>query len=323
MSKKFPQVEDSSPIIAPHLTEQKVIPEFVARPPKTPAPKKTSPPPESEVEESPPPRKEVPAVILEQRFKTAIDKVVRWERRPEYRQIIKETGCFGRLWQDPDTEDFCDEIDCDLRQLCQLVWTSVCGGLEADEKPPKPKRSVEEVCWERRKRSSKRQKRRWAEARKWNGSTKYSRVPYQSRGRPVDTLAELFWEFINPQVLPTYWKYPDSKTREQRKEARLVFIAEYDDGAFGIQRSSYHQYFFDGCHLMRFWVNSNGGGWLDCSARLAKVIAKIGKIDLVKTPSSGYKTKFRFYRHRVYIGCAEDVDKIKEALYSLEGLVRE
>jgi hypothetical protein len=148
-------------------------------------------------------------------------------------------------------------------------------------------------------------------------------VPYKSSGRPVDTFAESFFEFLFPQPLPSNWKYPVSKTKEQKKEAIKLFIEEYNDGLFAIQRASYHQYIFEGCHFMRFWVNSNGGGWLDCCARLAKEIAKFGKIDLVKPPISGYKTKFRFYPYRVFIRCYEDTDKIKEALYSIEGLVKQ
>jgi hypothetical protein len=72
---------------------------------------------------------------------------------------------------------------------------------------------------------------------------------------------------------------------------------------------------------MLLWVNAAGGGWLDCSATLTNFLTKVGKSDLAKPPKSGYKTKYRFYPFRTFLGTETDLKKIKEALTLIEGLV--
>jgi hypothetical protein len=301
--RQMPHVEanDSSPIIAPHLKDQQVTPEFVEKPPPKPSSRKS--------EEK----------IKEEKFTIAISRVVKMERQPEWRDMIRETPCFAKLWRDPDTDEYCEHVDCDLRQLCQTTWTSVLGGLEAHELSPM-------VTWSpraKRKRPGRPRKEKVTKRSKWKGTGKYNRHPYQDTGRPIDTFAKSLWEFLGqPVSLPNSWKYPISKTKEQKEEAAKIFVEEYGCGLFVIRRASYHQYLFEGKHLLRLWTNAGGGGWLDCSYYFARLLTKNGKIDLVKTPASGYKTKFRFYPYRMFLGREKELDWVKEALKKIEGLIK-
>jgi hypothetical protein len=301
--EKMPHVEanDLSPILTPHLDDQQTAP---SPPKKSPAPRKAK----------------TKEKIREEKFNIEIANVIRLERRAEWRELIQETPCFAKLWRDPDTDEYCEHVDCDLRQLCQGAWTSVVGGLEADEKPPTEPWSPRS---KRKKVGRPRKESKVVKRAKWKGTGKYNRHGYQDMGRPVDLFARALWEFLGqPESLPDSWQYPVSKDREQRDAAPKIFIKEYGGGLYVTRRASYHQYLFEGKHLMRFWVNAGGGGWLDCSALLARALAKSGKIDLVRSPESGYKTKFRFYPHRMFVGRERDVDQIKEALNRIEGLVK-
>lgn len=304
--KKMPLVEaDPSPILAPHLTEQRNIPEFVGK--------------EATKNKSPAPKKQkTKEQILEEKFDTAVKEIIKLESRPEWREMIKETKCFAYLWRDPETEEFCTELECDLRRLCQLTWERVEGGLPPLEPVPR--------LWGSEKRKKVGRKRdssgRIIKRAKWKHTTKYNRQPYQDRGRPIDKIAmQLFCLLGKPQELPDPWKYPEKKKKGKIVDQAKEFIEQHGPGVRIAKRSSYHQYLFQGRHLMRLWVDANGGGWLDCSKSLAHFLSKGGKIDLEKPPESGYKTKYRYYPFRVYLSRDRDVEKIKTALHLIEDLV--
>jgi hypothetical protein len=291
------EADDPSPILAPHLERQPgEIPHFVERKPD-----------HAPVE-----------LTRDEKFDKAIEQAVSLQTDEEWKELIRSTPCFAKLWYDRELDEFCDQVDCDLRQLCQATWEKVEGPPEPPEEPPQPH-------WEpRRKRKVGRPRKgdKVIKRNKWKGTGKYERHPYQDRGRPMDKIALGLFSYLgDPPPLPDGWKYPVSKTLEQRREAISLFVGEFGSGVWVTQRSSYHQYLFEGEHLFRLWVTGGGGGWMDLSKRLAKILSKMANIDLVKSPVSGYKTKFRFYPFRIYVGKDRDVELIKAALAKIENLV--
>lgn len=295
-----PNIEaDPSPIIAPHLERVPgEIPRFVEREPVAKEPK---------------------LVREEDLIKEAIERAVNLQTDSAWAELILETPCFVRLWHDQELDEYCDLIDCDLRKLCQSTWEKVKGGLAADEVPPTASWSPSQ----KRKVGRPRTGRAVTLRSKWKGKGKYKRHQYVDQGRPVDRFAHTISELLgHPPELPDAWRYPVSKTKEQQEKAIQLFIQTFGPGAWVIRRTSYHQYLFEGQHLMRFWVGSGGGGgYLDLSRRVAKIISKIKGIDLEKSPVSGYKTKFRFYPFRMFIGRDRDIGPVKAALAKIENLV--
>jgi hypothetical protein len=257
-----------------------------------------------------PPRKKRDA------FDKAISQVLKGEPRADWRDTIKETSCFARQWFDKDDGSFCDQLECDLRDLCEKTWTKVDGGLHADSRINAPAQ-VRRLG----KKKTRAKKPKTAAHGKWKGTSKYDRVPYMDQGRQIDRVANAIFQFLgSPASLPAGWIYPVSKTKEQQERARTEFCEMYGRGVFVIRRASYHQYFVDGAHLLRLWVNAAGGGWVDCSKRLSKVILKQGKGIFEATPSTGKKTKFRFYPYRIFLSQPGSVNEFFEALTKCPGL---
>jgi hypothetical protein len=252
----------------------------------------------------------------EYKFIKAIDNILKNEPRAEWRELIKSSSCFAKMWRDSDDDSICDELECDLRDLCQATWTSIKGGYtSAEDSLTTPARV--RLLGKKRKRGRPPKKKK----KKLAGCGRYERVPYVSTGRPVDEIARALYEFLGaPPRLPTTWYYGASKTQAQVNEARELFINEFGTGLFIIERSSYHHYMLNGDHFMRFWVNSAGGGWMDLSPMLTKAIMRTGRSDPAKTPASGRSTKFRFYPYRVFLSSKKSVKQFKIALTNVAGL---
>jgi hypothetical protein len=256
-------------------------------------------------------------------FRAEIARVKDLQKDKEWRSLIENTPCFARMWQD-EIGDYCDEPDCDLRKMCESTWERVCGGLEDGEEPPKVRWQPEPV---RKKVGRPRgATKKITKIGKWKNSTKYNRVGYQDIGRPIDKFAaSLYFCFSDPSLLPDDWKYPAiSKNISNRRDLAVEeFCREFGSGVWVIKRASYHKYIVDGKHLMRLWVDAGGGGWLDLNRILANALLKMGNTDLVKSPIKGYKTKYRFFPYRIYIGRDRDIELVKAALAKiLKGLVK-
>jgi hypothetical protein len=248
-------------------------------------------------------------------FDRAIAQVLKGEPREDWRETISETGCFAREWYDKDDGSFCDQLECDLRDLCEKTWNKVEGGLSADSRINAPAQ-VRRLGKKKRKAKPKGPSRG-----KWKGTGKFDRVPYVDQGRQIDRVANAIYQFLgSPASLPIGWTYPVSKTKEQQESARTEFRETYGHGVFVIRRASYHQYFANGAHLLRLWVNAAGGGWADCSGELSKVILKEGKGIFEVTPSTGKKTKFRFYPYRIFLSHPRSVNEFLGALTKCPGL---
>lgn len=261
--------------------------------------------------------KEPPAPKKRDKFDRAISQVLRGEPREEWRETIRETACFARGWYDEDDGSFCDQLECDLRSLCEKTWIKVNGGLHADSRIAAPAqiRSIG------KKTTKAKQKTTTTYRGKWKGTDKYDRVPYIDQGRQIDRVANAIYQFLGmPASLPAGWTYPKSITKEDQRIARMEFRATYGKGVFVIRRASYHQYFVNGAHLLRLWVNAAGGGWADCNEALSKLILQNGKGTFETTPSTGKATKFRFYPYRIFLSRPKSVEEFFQVLTKCPGL---
>lgn len=245
-------------------------------------------------------------------FKRAINNILKNEPRAEWRELIRGSECFARLWRDED-DSVCDELDCDLRNLCQATWNSVKGGYISPHESLGAPAQVRQLGKKKKGHPPKTAKRIIG--------GRYSRTPYVSTGRPVDRIAREIYEFLKtPSHLPNAWSYGASKTQAQINEAQEQFISKFGSGLFVIERASYIHYMLNGEHLMRFWVNAARGGWMDLCSDLARTVMRFGRMDPAKTPISGGSTKFKFYPFRVFLSTEKSVDQFKEALTNHPGL---
>lgn len=266
-----------------------------------------------------PPPKRVPKIEKDD-FDKAIEKVLAKEPRDEWRETIRNQRCFVRCWYDEEDRSFCTEMDCDLRDLCESTWESIRGGIEArgdDDSiiTPSPTRTIG-----KRIRKGVRQSPRIPRF-KWKGTGKYDRVPYVDQGRPIDHIAHTIWSLLgDPPTLPSDWCYGTSQTKDQEEQARNQFVSVFGTGLYVIRRASYHQYILNGYHLLRIWVNSAGGGWVDCSQDLSRNLLQDAKNMIERTPASGRKTKFRFYPYRVFLSKPGSIERFTYALTKVRGL---
>lgn len=248
----------------------------------------------------------------EQAFAKAITNILKNEPRPEWRELIEDSKCFARLWREED-ESVCDELECDLRDLCQTTWNSIKGGYTAPQEGLGTPARVRQL--------GKKKKKGRPGKPKYQNSGRYQRTPYVSTGRPVDLVAREIYEFLGmPSHLPPSWYYGASKTQAQVNEAKELFVSKFGSGLFVIERASYIHYMLNGEHLMRFWVNAAGGGWMDLNRDLARTVMRYGKRDPAKTPTSGRSSKFRFYPYRVFLSSKRSVGLFKTALTNHPGL---
>jgi hypothetical protein len=265
-------------------------------------------------------------------FSKAIARVLADEPRDEWRETIRGQHCFARCWHDAEERTFCTEMDCDLRQLCEATWESVCGGIEYSDDDTKPTITVAETLlatparW-RFMRDKQRKLAKKTRKFSWSGTGRYSRVPYVDQGRPIDKIVFDLWTFLGgPPTLPYNWRYPLSQTREQEEQARLIFIEKFGDGLFVIRRTSWHQYFHNGYHLFRIWVNAASGGWVDVIRILARALLADDRNIVKKVPYIGKYSKFRFYPYRAWLSKPGSIERFKKALTRLrefEYLVKE
>jgi hypothetical protein len=262
-------------------------------------------------------------------FVSEIEKVKRGVS-PEVKDSMERATCFGYGWytepaqvtaDDDDPGGPCLETECDLRRLCQLVHERARQAT-AEQKEPEPEktRTLVVLRKSRKKRGRPRLQTRVVPKSKWKGTGKYERHPYVSTQRPVDLIANGMWEaFGQPPALPGDWTYPPSRTIEEREQAKVYFVKQFGPGVVVIKRMQYHQYFVDGSHLMRYWVNAAGGGWLDLNPSLSRIILKHNSMDVEQTPKSGRKTKYRFYPYRTYVSRQKHLNRLIDALAEHKG----
>ena len=270
-----------------------------------------------------PPKPKAPPVDL---FITEIKKIKN-TASPAERSAIEQSDCFGRGWYvDPadmveeeiDIGGPCTILECQLRRWCELVYGRATG--TADSEPPKRTPRQRLLVAKRKVRGGRLKLTERPSKRKYEG--KYDRHPYVDVGRPVDKFGSSLWQLLGePPELPKNWSFPLPKTGEQKEDSRQLFVEKFGSGVVLTRRMQYHQYFINGVHLMRFWVNAAGGGWLDFNLVLSRIIFKQKKrLDVERTPESGRKTKYRFYPYRTYLSRQKHINRLRDAFAEYEGI---
>lgn len=154
--------------------------------------------------------------------------------------------------------------------------------------------------------------------KEYDKSKPHTRTQYVDKGRPVDLLAKaLFQELqvanvnnewfqeLSPFELPDHWDYCGVGSLIQRQESQRRFCASYGHGIrYSKRGSSYHVYFYNGMHLLRFWVNAAGGGWLEMNPHLAEEVERTElshSCSITETYRRSSREKYRFYPKRIKI----------------------
>lgn len=277
---------------------------------------------ESELEEE---IKEEPETIPEDRFPIEIEKIKKTSS-PVIREAIERASCFGSgFYMDPsevidDEEDdeggVCLQMDCDLRNLCHLVFvrSTKTDPLEFDEVEEPPLEFVPQIV---------KRKGGWKGTKKQVPRTVLTQ-PYVNLGRNVDKLADMIWKIVcSPPIIDSRWNYPPADTLPRLEKAKQKFVGMYGNGMVVCKRFQYHQYYLDGAHFMRYWLRTSGGGWLDMCPELCKIVEKHREMPLKESyrNKDGFLSKdFKFYPYRVWIAFPHHVKRLRHALWDL-GLV--
>lgn len=236
-----------------------------------------------------------------------IDEIrkVKDSQSPAMREAISTAECFGRQWYvdpavNPAEGGLCPQEECDLRTLCELIYTRV--------------QKIETAT------TAKEEKEINQEAKKTFRSRKvHRRYPYLAMGRPIDQLADKLWRLVGgPPSLPNRWAYPPSKTPKEQEVAQKIFIELYGSGILVSKRTNYHTFFRDGLHWMKFWVRHPRGGWLDLVRSLSDAVGEItptmereNMIERMVQPSH------RWFSHRVYVSHHQHLTQLGKVFVSM------
>lgn len=271
----------------------------------------------------------------EDNFVETIERV-KQNQSPAVRDTIDRADCFGRGWFidqaeatdfDEDEGGICTEVECELRYLCELVHKRVSeneriGTIESSVIQPFYKK---QVIKKKRGRPFKVDKE-FLSRRSKRGNEK---TPYVDLGRTIDVIADKIWKAVgSPPSLPENWYYQTTFNTEIMKLPRSeidkvsqrTFMDKYGEGLIITRRFNWHQYFFNGIHLMRLWVWAASGGWLDLNKHLSKIMVKQGKAELEMPPEKARKKKYRHFPYRMYVSKQQHLHRLFEGLTKYEGL---
>jgi hypothetical protein len=244
---------------------------------------------------------------------------IKHSQSPAVRDTIERAPCFGRNWyidhaltagEDLDEGGICDQWDCDLRSLCELVYTRSTGKEIEQQKNDDPVsyQDTQEIPPQGKSKKKIKPKIR-----------KYTRFPYVDQGRPIDKMATLIWELLGgPPSLPDSWMFPSVKTKQDLDLAPHQFRDRFGPGIMVSRRTNYHQFFKEGSHFLRLWMTAPGGGWMDISGSLAKVILKIATdLKLEHPPQKMLRKRYRFYPYRTFIHRKAHLNRLAEVFEHL------
>jgi hypothetical protein len=265
-------------------------------------------------------------------FANVIDRISKSES-PRVRAAIQRTGCFARLWFNAEDDSFCDEMECEIRRLCEAAYTKAMGVQEApvvtqqtvqldhieakvmqrvlraleqpgDELHDDLARVVQGRKFQKKKKiyhpttlrsKSKRLKRR--------------HVPYLDRGLPVDEFLRNLWlELGSPSALPERFRYLVSATRVQRSIAAEWFRNHYGDGLLVSKRLSMWTFFYEGMQVCRCHATSASVSNVDCNPFLVEWVHKNYRWPCYKVAIKDPSHKHQFFTGRFRI---EDVEQAR------------
>jgi len=269
-------------------------------------------------------------------FTVIIKKLARGES-PAVREAMEGTACFARLWYSDEDQSFCPETGCQLRKLCETAYHKAVGSIEAEieAESEMAKVNVEEVenvveavarAEEANlegdtlnkvnfQRGLKKQKK--IKVKKIFAKSLKVRLMYEDKGQPVDAYVKAFWEALHsPPELPSDWAYQAVASLEQRCFAAKWFSQRYGKGMMVSRRQSYWQFFYNGMHFGRFWVNSARAGWLDCNLWLAQELREQG-YTLAAVATKDPKHSYKFYEYKVKIKSVDEAQAIAKVALSV------
>jgi len=260
------------------------------------------------------PRAEPEPPVIADPFLEEIAKIKR-DQSPAVRDTIDRASCFGRHWyvepvmtSEQDEGGICTEIDCDLRFLCELIYSRATGKQIEQQKDEDPVSfmDTQDIPDQSKKKLKKKRTRT------------YTRFPYVDQGRPIDKLATQLWKLLGgPPSLPESWSYPTVKTKQDRAAAPQQFRDRFGPGIMVSRRLNYHSFFRNGSHFLRFWMTVPGGGWLDVSKEFVKVAMKTASTLNLENPPPGHGHRYAFYPQRIYVFRQSHMNRLAKVFANL------
>jgi hypothetical protein len=250
-------------------------------------------------------------------------KKISTSQSPAVKAAIEGTPCFAKVWYSQEDEDYCPEMECGLRKLCEAAYHQALGSVDADMEVAEElegvktseigklmhliegKDDVQEddlvKVQQSRKLQGKKSKRA-AQVKNLSESerVKRSRVHYIDQGRHIDALAAILETNLQPVELPE-GMYFTVKTLELRQIAAKKFVSKHGTGMCYSRSPSYHIYFYNGMHVLRLWMNAAGVGLMDLNPILAEEIEKEGLLRVTVTPIKSPRCNYNFFPKRTKI----------------------
>ena len=269
-------------------------------------------------------------------FKPAIAKMEA-SQSPAVRNAIAATPCFARVWYSNEDQDYCSEMECGLRRLCEATYHEAVESVDAEVEAQEELEGIEtsevdglfkiiegkgEVsAVERLLRAAingednveqeddftkvklqGRKLQKGSKSRKTRLST-----PYVSKGRHSDKLATMLAMRLAPVELPENWMYYTVRSFDFRKIAQRRFVSKHGGGMLCSKRPSYHIYIYDGMHVLRLWVNASNVAIMDLNPHLATECERVG-LKTTVTPPKNPRHSFNFFPKRTKIKTFEQME---------------
>jgi hypothetical protein len=199
----------------------------------------------------------------------------------EIASLVRQTECFVRLWYDEDTLEYCEELECDLRNLCQASWekveekkTIVASGHK------EPPIDISKLPLGLRKAARKAEKKK---EKRLHTFRHYA----PGEETPRDRIQRTFEDGIHARLIASTKRiHGNLKNRANRAAAKDSFIEKYGDGLFLRKARSAWTYYALGEHLMKFSVNTASGVNLKLNRKLSRQVAKSGWFDIKPNPEN-------------------------------------
>lgn len=259
-------------------------------------------------------------------------KKLKVSQSPAVKSAIENTPCFAKVWYSQEDKDYCPEIECGLRNLCEAAYHQAVESVEAEVEVKEEMEGirpserilkvieggekVQEDDLAKIKQSGRKlqKKRRGRASTKPRNTSQNVSVPYVNQGRPVDVLASMLSASLNPKELELTdnWKFR-IKTVEMRKAAKVAFEERYGSGMVCSKRASYHLYLWNGMYLLRFWVNAANVAIVDMNPHLAQEADRCG-LRTFETPVKNPKHNYNFFPKRTKIRGQIQMETLIEAV---------
>lgn len=275
-------------------------------------------------------------------FKPAIAKMEA-SQSPAVRNAIAATPCFARVWYSSEDQDYCSEMECGLRRLCEATYHEAVESVDAEVEVQEELEGIEtsevdsllKIIEGKGKISAVEKLLKAAingeenveqeddftkvklQGRKLQKGSKPRKTrlstPYVSKGRHSDKLATMLAMRLAPIELPENWMYYTVRSLDFRKIAQRRFVSKHGGGMLCSKRSSYHIYIYDGLHVLRLWVNAANVVIVDLNPHLAAECERVGLKTLV-TPPKNPRHSFNFFPKRTKVKTFQQMELVIQSV---------